>query len=128
MDRWRSSGGNKNRGVQHRTGAPERSSLVKLSPARPRAAWLWSIWRARVDLPQSMVPEKKTSSATVRTLRVAGCDPHEGDGAFLRRHGTVQTPQGQHLGPGATGLELLLSLTWKWAQDSGDALGRALPS
>jgi dihydroorotase len=28
--------------------------------------------------------------------------------------------------PGATGLELLLSLTCKWAQDSGVALGRAL--
>jgi dihydroorotase len=28
--------------------------------------------------------------------------------------------------PGATGLELLLSLTYKWAQDSGVALGQAL--
>src|SRR5674476_1649669 len=46
------------------TDSPARSCLVNISPARPLAAWLWSIWRARVDLPQSIVPEKKTSSAT----------------------------------------------------------------
>ena len=43
--------------------APARSCRVKSTPARPRAAWLWCIWSASVDLPQSMVPEKKTSSA-----------------------------------------------------------------
>src|SRR3954452_12245320 len=42
--------------------APARSSLVKMSPRRPRWRWLCSIWSASVDLPQSMVPEKKTSS------------------------------------------------------------------
>ena len=47
--------------------APARSSRVKIRPSRPRARWLWSIWRASVDLPQSIVPEKKTSSATAQT-------------------------------------------------------------
>src|SRR6476620_5007656 len=42
---------------------PARSRLVKMRPARPRAAWLWSICSARVDLPQSIVPVKKVSSA-----------------------------------------------------------------
>ena len=46
------------------TDSPARSCLVKMRPTRPRARWLWSIWSARVDLPQSIVPEKKTSSAT----------------------------------------------------------------
>src|SRR6478609_3872151 len=43
--------------------APARSWRVKMMPWRPRAAWLWSIWSASVDLPQSIVPEKNTSSA-----------------------------------------------------------------
>jgi hypothetical protein len=51
------------------TDSPMRSSLVKISPCRPRAELLWSICRARVDLPQSIVPEKNTSSATRRHPR-----------------------------------------------------------
>src|SRR3954469_9398807 len=43
--------------------SPARSRLVKILPTRPRAAWLWSICRASVDLPQSIVPVKKVSSA-----------------------------------------------------------------
>src|SRR5450631_1878647 len=56
------------------TDSPALSCLVKISPDRPRAAWLWSIWRARVDLPQSIVPEKKTSSAITQnsTARADG--------------------------------------------------------
>ena len=46
------------------TALPARSCRVNSSPSRPRAAWLWCIWSARVDFPQSIVPEKKTSSAT----------------------------------------------------------------
>src|SRR3954452_22143508 len=53
---------------EDRTESPARSSLVKISPRRPRAAWLWSVWSARVDLPQSIVPQKKTSSATSADL------------------------------------------------------------
>ena len=35
---------------------------VKIMPCRPRAERLCSIWRASVDFPQSIVPEKNTSS------------------------------------------------------------------
>ena len=42
---------------------PARSLRVKSTPSRPRAAWLWSICSARVDLPESIVPEKNASSA-----------------------------------------------------------------
>src|SRR5690349_14771440 len=43
---------------------PPRSWVEKIRPARPRAAWLWLVWSARVVLPDSMVPVKKCSSAT----------------------------------------------------------------
>ena len=46
--------------------APARSWVVKIRPTRPRAAWLWLVWSARVLLPESMVPVKKCSSATGR--------------------------------------------------------------
>src|SRR5690242_21229688 len=42
--------------------SPARSSLVKMTACRPREARLWTICRASVLLPQSIVPEKKTSS------------------------------------------------------------------
>src|SRR6476661_261957 len=44
--------------------APARSWVVNSLPTRPRAAWLWLVWSARVLLPESMVPVKKCSSAT----------------------------------------------------------------
>src|SRR4051794_34999945 len=47
-----------------RVAAPARSWLLKIRPTRPRAAWLWLVWRASVDLPESMVPVKNCSSAT----------------------------------------------------------------
>ena len=36
--------------------SPARSSRVKTMPARPRELWLWSVCRARVLFPQSIVP------------------------------------------------------------------------
>src|SRR6476469_613131 len=61
------------------TDSPARSCLVKINPRRPRAAWLWSICSARLDLPQSMVPEKKTSSATSRNpMRCRAPEPAGG--------------------------------------------------
>ena len=42
--------------------SPARSSRVKIMPCRPRAERLCSIWRASVVFPQSIVPEKNTSS------------------------------------------------------------------
>ena len=41
-----------------------------MRPARPRTAWLWFIWSASVDLPESIVPEKKTSSDIGGSFRV----------------------------------------------------------
>ena len=35
---------------------PARSWVVKIRPTRPRAAWLWLVCRASVDLPESIVP------------------------------------------------------------------------
>src|SRR4029079_423896 len=66
--------------------SPARSSLVKIRPDFPRARWLWSIWSARVDLPQSIVPEKNTSSATDGTLSVRpGRDRQPGHGELVSR-------------------------------------------
>src|SRR3954463_15202728 len=48
--------------------SPARSWVVKMRPTRPRAAWLWLVCRARVLLPESMVPVKKWSSAIARRL------------------------------------------------------------
>ena len=42
--------------------SPARSSRVKITPRSPRAERLWPIWRASVLFPQSIVPEKNTSS------------------------------------------------------------------
>ena len=44
--------------------SPARSWEVNSSPTRPRAAWLWLVWRASVDFPASIVPVQKVSSAT----------------------------------------------------------------
>lgn len=41
---------------------PARSSRVKITPWSPRAERLCPIWRASVLFPQSIVPEKNTSS------------------------------------------------------------------
>src|SRR6478735_5792969 len=81
-----------------RTLVPARSILVKMSPTRPRAPWLWSIWRARVDLPQSMVPEKKTSSATRHhPRRRAGWHHDHRHGEFRVARRAVQPEQRDHL-------------------------------
>ncbi|MFC5041688.1 hypothetical protein [Ornithinimicrobium kibberense] len=74
---------------EERTASPERSCWVNSSPARPRLAWVWSICSARVDFPQSMVPVKKTSSATGAVYEGAaavpsGCDPPRGTGPQVR--------------------------------------------
>ncbi len=46
------------------TASPARSKRVNSSPHRPCTRWSWSTCRARVDFPQSIVPEESTSSAT----------------------------------------------------------------
>ena len=110
---------------------PARSWLVKIRPTRPRAAWLWLVWRARVDLPESMVPVKNCSSATGGILpRAAGQRPGPGSASPPRsatracrpasprtgsadvssprsrpRQATITSPsRGPHLGP-STGAE-----------------------
>ena len=80
-----------------RTESPARSSLVKISPRRPRAAWLWSVCRASVDLPQSIVPQKKTSSATSADL--APGHGQQRHGGLLGGQRAVQADQRQQLRP-----------------------------
>ena len=58
-----------------RTAAPARSWVVKIRPTRPRAAWLWLVWSASVDLPESIVPVKKCSSAMSRRSCHSGRPP-----------------------------------------------------
>ena len=62
------------------TASPARSWDVKIRPTRPRAAWLWLVWSARVDLPESMVPVKKCSSATRSDPVTAGAGAASGAG------------------------------------------------
>ena len=47
-----------------RVEVPARSRVVKIRPTSPRAARLWLVCRARVLLPESIVPVKNCSSAT----------------------------------------------------------------
>src|SRR5512139_487343 len=69
--------------------SPARSCVVKILPDRPRTAWLWLVWRARVDLPESMVPVKNWSSATGEHHAMSG---NENRDQHLRgRERAVQT-------------------------------------
>ncbi|CAM5249275.1 hypothetical protein SVIOM342S_10102 [Streptomyces violaceorubidus] len=65
--------------------SPARSSRVKIMPASPRAERLCSIWRASVDFPQSIVPEKNTSSGMRGWAPFGGGGACGGSGAYFEQ-------------------------------------------
>src|SRR3954466_1267666 len=86
-----------------RTDSPARSRVVKIRPIRPRAAWLWLVWRARVLLPESIVPVKNWSSAIGEDHAMQTADPLISVGELAGRLGEVTVLDVRYQMGGPTG-------------------------